>query len=209
MKLIIFGATGSVGKELTKQALDLGHMVTAFVRKVPNELSHLQHGNLQFVEGDVLDKAAVISAVEGHESVFCVLGAGKKGNIRSQGTHNIILGMQKWGIKRLICQSTLGAGDSRSNLNFVWKNIMFGWLLKAAYEDHQLQEEHVRNSNLDWILVRPAAFTDGPLTNQFKHGFSTRYRKITLKISRADVASFLLQQLNSNQYLRKTPGLSY
>lgn len=208
MKLIIFGATGSVGKPLVLQALGLGHQVTAFARN-KNALAEIDHENLYVYEGNVFDPPSVEAAVKGHEAVICVLGAGRKGVVRSRGTRNIILAMEKWGIKRLICQSTLGAGDSRANLNFFWKRIMFGWLLKAAYLDHEEQEKYVKNSGLDWTLVRPAAFIDGPVTGNFKHGFSPYDKSIRLKISRADVAMFLLMQLNTHEYLRKAPGLSY
>ena len=209
MRLIIFGATGTIGKQLVLQALSLGHEVTAFVRADKSKLAELNHENLSVFEGDVFDRKSVTDAIEGHDVVFCVLGAGRKGGVRARGTRNIIDAMEKLGVRRFICQSTLGAGDSRADLNFFWKYIMFGWLLKEAYEDHQLQEEYVKRSGLDWTLVRPGAFTDGPATGNFKHGFDPGDKSIKLKISRADVAMFLLMQLDSDQYLRKTPGLSY
>ena len=117
--------------------------------------------------------------------------------------------MENTGVRRFICQTTLGAGDSRGNLNFFWKYIMFGMLLKAAYNDHQLQEKYVMQSALDWIIVRPAAFTDGGRTGNYKHGFGPEANGLTLKISRADVADFMLRQLTDNTYLRKAAGQSY
>jgi uncharacterized protein YbjT (DUF2867 family) len=88
----------------------------------------------------------------------------RKSLIRSQGTMNVIQAMQKHGVRRLICQSTLGAHESWSNLNFFWKRIMFGALLKPVFLDHELQEKLVRASGLDWTIVRPSAFADGPAT---------------------------------------------
>lgn len=209
MKIIIFGATGTVGKQLVIQALGMDHQVTAFIRGAKGPLVEFEHDNLHFIEGDVLDPKSVHNAIEGHEAVFCVLGAGKKGGVRAPGTRNIIDAMEKHRLRRFICQSTLGAGDSRDNLNFIWRHIMFGWLLKEAYEDHHLQEKYVKASNLDWTLVRPGAFTDGPATGNFKHGFPPTEKGLKLKVSRADVALFLLQQLESDKYIQKTPGLSY
>lgn len=208
MKLIIFGATGTVGKQVVLQALAMGHQVTAFARN-PQNLEDIRHRDLHFYKGDVMDVNTVEKAIRGHDAVLCVLGAGRKGRIRSEGTANIIQAMQQAGVKHFICQSTLGAGDSSGNLNFFWKHIMFGWFLKEAYLDHQLQEEYVKRSNLDWVIVRPAAFTNGKLTGNYKHGFSSAEKNITLKISRADVAHFLLRQLTDRSYLHKTPGLSY
>jgi putative NADH-flavin reductase len=207
MKLLIFGATGSIGRELLPQALERGHRVTAFVRD-PARLA-IRHENLRLVEGDVLKPTAVEHAMPGHDAVLCVLGAGTKGTIRSEGTRNIVRAMEQAGVRRLVCQSTLGVGDSRENLNAFWKYVMFGLLLRRAYADHVAQESYVRQSALDWTIVRPAAFTNGPRTGHYRHGFTADDKTTRLKISRADVADFLLQQLTDDRYLRKAPGLSY
>ena len=207
MKIIIFGSTGSIGAHLVKQALEAGHTVTAFVRDAAK--LQIKHPNLQTAQGDLMDAASVVKAVKGHEAVLCAIGSGRKGNVRSQGTLHVIQAMEQTGVKRLICETTLGAGDSRGNMNFFWKYIMFGMLLREAYADHEKQETYIMRSNLEWTLVRPAAFTDGPHTGVYHHGFSASAKNVTLKISRADVADFMLKQLNDNRYLRKTPGLSY
>jgi putative NADH-flavin reductase len=207
MKILVFGSTGSVGKIFVQQALDANHAVTAFTRN-PSSIS-IRHPNLSIVQGDVLNHPAVEHATPGHDAVVCTLGAGSQGTVRALGTRNIVSAMEKADVKRLICQSTLGAGDSRGNLNFFWKYIMFGMLLRKAYADHELQENHVIQSNLHWTIIRPAAFTDGPRTGNYRHGFGTDANGLTLKISRADVADFLLKQLSDLTYLRKTPGQSY
>jgi putative NADH-flavin reductase len=207
MKLLIFGATGSVGRQLVQQALQKGHLVTAFAR-TPAKLG-IRHTQLEMVQGDVLDYGSVAKAVQNQEAVFCALGAGRQGGVRAEGTSHIIRAMESAGVKRLVCQTTLGAGDSRGNLNFFWKYFMFGLLLKEAYADHQVQEEYVRKSPLDWTIVRPGAFTDGPLTGTYRHGFPATDKTTKLKISRADVADFMLRQLSEAAYVRKTPGLSY
>jgi putative NADH-flavin reductase len=208
MKLIIFGATGTIGKQLVLQALSLGHSVTAFVRD-KSKLQEFAHPHLHVYEGDVLNSAHVEQAMTGQDAVFCALGNGRKGIVRSQGTSNIIRAMEKKGIKRLICQTTLGTGESKGNLTFFWKHIMFGWFLKQAFLDHQLQEKYIIASSLDWTIVRPAAFTNSKATGHYRHGFSAADKTLQLKISRADVALFMLTQLSTDEYLRKTPGLSY
>jgi uncharacterized protein YbjT (DUF2867 family) len=86
---------------------------------------------------------------------------------------------------------------------------MFGLLLREAFADHEQQEAHVVGSGLDWTIVRPAAFTDGGRTGAYRHGFSPAEKGLRLKISRADVADFMLDQLKNDTYLRKAPGLSY
>jgi putative NADH-flavin reductase len=161
------------------------------------------------VQGDVIHLPSVEKAMPGQDAVLCSLGAGFKGTVRSEGTKNIVQAMEKAGVRRFICQTTLGLGDSWNNLSFYWKYIMFKGLLRQAYADHVMQEEIIKQSDLDWIIVRPAAFTDGHRTGKYRHGFPGSDQSTELKISRADVADFMLKQLTDDTYLRKMPGLSY
>jgi putative NADH-flavin reductase len=209
MKLVIFGATGTVGRQVVAQALEQGHTVTAFARNLTK--LDIQHPHLGFAQGDVMDASAVEQAIRGQDAVVCVLGAGKqlKSTIRSEGTRQIIQAMEKVGMRRLICLSTLGTGDSWGNLDFYWKYVMFGFILRQVFADHERQEALVRNSNLDWTIVRPGALTDGPLTGHYRHSFPSSDRNIALQVSRADVADFILKQLSDQSSLHQTPSLSY
>ncbi len=209
MNVLIFGSTGSIGRQLVKQALEQGHTVTAFTRD-PAKLD-IQHANLKLAQGDVMDSTAVEKTVQGQDAVICVLGSGgkRKGTIRSEGTRQIIRAMEKAGVRRFVCQTTLGVGDSLGNLDFFWKYIMFGFLLREVFADHVLQESYIKQSRLDWTIVRPGAFTDGSFTGQYRHGFPGIDKTTKLKISRADVADFILKQLADDSYLYKTPGVSY
>lgn len=209
MNLLIFGATGSIGGELVKQALEQGHAVTAFARNLAK--LDIQHQNLKLFQGDVTDITAVEKAVQGQDAVLCSLGSGTqtKGTVRSEGTRNIIQAMEKVGVRRFICQTTLGIGESQGNLNFFWKYVMFGFLLRQVFADHVKQEEYVKQSHLDWTIVRPSAFVDGNHTGVYRHGFPGTDKTTKLVISRADVADFMLRQLTDNSYLHKTPGASY
>jgi putative NADH-flavin reductase len=209
MKLLIFGSTGSIGRQLVEQALEQGHTVTAFARD-PAKLD-IQHTHLKVVQGDVMDFTSVKQAVQGQDAVLCVLGSGGKrtGTIRSAGTQHIIQAMEQAGIRRLICQTTLGAGDSWGNLNFFWKYIMFGAFLREVFADHERQESEVKQSRLDWTIVRPGAFVDGNRTGNYRHGFPGNDKTTKLKISRADVADFLLKQLADDSYRYKTVSVSY
>ena len=206
MKITIFGATGTLGRHVVEQALAAGHEVTAFARR-PQRLD-LQHPNLHRRAGDVFDQAAVDDAVKGQDAVIVALGAGRKGGVRATGTRHVIQAMQNHGVQRLICQSTLGAGNSYAALNFFWKHIMFGFLLKDAYADHQEQEALVQASGLDWTIVRPSAFTDEPATGAYKEDFPSSEKGLSLKIPRADVANFILRQLTGRAYLHQAPGIS-
>jgi putative NADH-flavin reductase len=209
MKLLVFGSTGGTGRELVKQALKQGHEVTAFARS-PDKLSDLTHPSLQVVRGDVLDPAAVEKAVAGHDAVLCAIGTGAgRSTLREEGTRNIVRAMEKAGVQRLICQSSMGVGDSRANLGFLTKYLIVPVFLRHAFADHERQEAVVKESTLDWIIVRPPHLKDGPWTGTYRHGFPTTDTDIQGKISRADVADFMLKQLADTTYLHQTPGVSY
>lgn len=207
MNIIVFGATGTVGTEIVKQALEKGYDVTAFLRN-PEKMTSLNHPNLRVYTGDVTNAEEVKNAVKNHDAVFCALGDGRIGKIRALGTLNIVHAMNSVSVRKLICLSTLGIGDSYGNLNFIWKHIMFGMLLKKAFNDHKLQEEYIRNSDLDYTIVRPSALTDGAITSGYAIGFDEKYKKLNLKISRADVADFMLRQLHRDDYLKKAVSIS-
>lgn len=206
MKLLIFGATGSVGIQLVKQALEQGHLVTAFTRS-PGKLSSLAHSHLNIFKGDILDGQSVDEAVMGHDCVLCVIGDGNKGNVRAVGTRNIINSMKKAGVKRLICETTLGLGDSRGNLNLLWK-VIFGVSLRKAFKDHEQQEKQVFDSELEFTIIRPSAFTDGERTGNYKVGFDAKTKGLSLKIARADVADFMLKQVSDKRYIGKPVSIS-
>jgi putative NADH-flavin reductase len=209
MKLIVFGATGATGRQIVTQALELGHDVTAFARS-PEKLDQ-EHERLKVFKGDVLDLESVERAIHGQDVVLCALGAppSDKSNLRANGTKNIIRAMETTGVRRLICQSTTGVGDSHDTLPFLMKYIIVPLILRSAFADHEVQENHIRESRLDWIIARPTALTDGEHTASYQHGYAADNKTITFKISRADTADFMLKQLTDNSYLHQTPGISY
>lgn len=212
MKLLIFGATGKTGLHLVQQALALGHQVTVFVRNPA--CFPVRHANLKTIPGDILDPRSVKHAIHGHDAVLSSIDppAHKIGTVCSLGTQNIVIAMQKAGVKRFIAQAALGYGDSRKTLDrtpFFFRYIIVPFILRKGFADHALQEEYIKQSGLDWVIARPGNLTDGPLTGAYRHGFSASDKKIKVKISRADTADFMLKQLTSDLYLWKTPGLSY
>jgi putative NADH-flavin reductase len=209
MKLIIFGSTGSTGRQVVTQALEQGHDVTAFARS-PEKLDQ-KHEKLQVIKGNVLDFASVERVIQGQDVVLCTLGLPPmdKSNLRANGTKNIIRAMEKTGVKRFICQSSDGVGDSRDTLPFLMKYLIVRFMLRRAFADHEIQENYIKESQLDWIIVRPVALTDGEHTGSYQHGYTADNKTVTFKISRADTADFMLKQLADNNYLHKTPSVSY
>ena len=206
--ILLFGANGKTGVEVVKQALAEGYEVTAFVR-TPTKLD-LKHQNLTIFQGDVLDENAVEEAVQGHDLVMCTLGtpALHKFKLRAVGTKNIISAMKKNDVKRFICQSSLGFGDTEEMLPFFLRYLVVPFYLKRTFEDHEVQENYIKASDLDWTIVRPGTLTKANKTGVYKHGFASS-EKVSLKISHADVADFMIKQIEDEQYLKQTPGLSY
>jgi len=207
MQVIIFGATGSLGTHVVKEALAKGYAVKAFTRNAA-KLNGVASPQLSIIQGDVFNLQDVQSAIKDTDAILCCLGDGAKGTVRAKGTQNIVKAMEHLGVTRLICQTTLGLGDSWHNLNFFWKYIMFGLLLKKAFNDHKIQEQYINASNLDFTIVRPSAFTNEPSTQNFQVGFIAQTRNLRLKISMADVACFMVEQLSSAKFIKKTISIS-
>lgn len=207
-RIVIFGATGGTGQELVKQALEQNYSVTAFARS-PEKLK-ISHKNLSVIQGDVLNTSDVQKATANQDAVVCCLGmpASDKSTLRKDGTANIIHAMESHGIKRLICQTSLGFGDSKKVLPWHMKYLIVPFILKNAFKDHELQEETIEKSKLHWTIVRPGNMTNGNKKGKYKHGFDAS-EKIKLKISRADVAAFMLDQINKLQYMNQKVGISY
>ncbi|PJJ60230.1 NAD(P)-dependent oxidoreductase [Hymenobacter chitinivorans] len=209
MNLLIFGATGGTGRQLVAQALDAGHHVTAFAR-TPAKLA-ITHPRLRTVQGDVLDYEAVLAAMPGHEAVLSALGAPatQKGAVRSVGTRHILQAMEASQVSRFICLTTLGMGDSRAALPFSYKYFIVPLFLRQAFADSEVQESYIQRSPLAWTIARPATLTDGVRTGTYRHGFPASASGLKIKISRADVADFMLGQLQEPTYLRQAASLSY
>ncbi|NOK58855.1 MAG: SDR family oxidoreductase [Chloroflexi bacterium AL-W] len=209
MKLLIFGATGGTGNELVRQALEQGHTVTAFIRN-PTKLDR-SHANLYVVQGDVMDFVAVTQAMYGQDVVLSALGAppSNQDMVRTNGTRMVIRAMEQAGIRRFICQSSLGFADSRNMLPLHMKYVVVPLILRHAFADHEAQEQLIKQSQLEWIIVRSGTLTDNGFTGTYRHGFDFTDTILTLKISRTDTADFMLKQVTDTMYLYKTVGLSY
>lgn len=207
MKIAIFGSTGGTGKQLVRQALELGYEVTAFAR-TPTKLDEFNSEKLKIVQGDVFNFAEVENAIVGQDAVLSALGNPtlKVDNTTSEGTRNIVKAMQENGIKRFVCETSLGVGDSREQAGFFFSKIIIPTLLKNAIADKEIQEQIIRDSNLDWIIVRPGGLKNAPKVSKYRHGLD---KSINGSIARADVAEFMLKQLTSDEYLRKTPAICY
>ena len=163
--------------------------------------------------GDALEVARVKRALIGVDVVIQSLGvaAGLEAILKptrffSKATRGLVTAMEEAQVKRLICVTGFGAGDSRGRGGFLY-SVAFHLLLGRVYDDKDVQERIVRNSKLDWVIVRPVLLTDGPKTNAYRvlvdpRGWTCGF------ISRADVADFLVKQIVDDAFLHKTPVLT-
>ena len=205
MKLTIFGATSSSGRLVVEKALAAGHEVTAFVRD-PSKLE-VTNERLKVVAGDALNAAQVEKAISGSDAVLSTLGPkGKPAVMAARSTRNIVDGMEKHGVKRLVLVSVAGISvpQDKRGVNLVSALIRF--LLKDVFIDRENQLKVLEESSLDWIAVRVPRLTDDPATGSVKAFFGNA--SPAMKVTRADLADFMLKQLASDQWCRQAPILS-
>jgi putative NADH-flavin reductase len=126
----------------------------------------------------------------------------------SECTRNIVRAMEQHGVKRFVCQSSLGIGDSRGRLGLVYNFLVIPLFLRGLFADKALEENLIRLSGLDWIIVRPTALTNGLQKGAYRAGSDIGHWFRPTTISRADTADFMLKQVTAPDYLRQTPGLA-
>ena len=205
MKVVVFGATGGIGRKVVEQALARGHQVTAFVRQAaPDGLA----GGVTLVQGDVLDASRVSEAVSGQEAVIVALGSKDlcDTKTRSDGTRRVIDAMTSAGVRRIVAVSAMGIGDSWSTLSW-FNRLFFATLLRASRIDHEAQEAVIRSSGLDWTILRPSALTDEPGRGDYQIG--ENIRGVSVKVPREDVARALLDVLDSDAPVGRALTVTY
>lgn len=207
MKIIVFGATGGTGREIVSQAIDQGHSVTAFAR---NAASLSGSGGLRVVEGDVFDPVAVAAAIWGHGAVFSALGPRtlKKTRLLARALPNILAGMRQHYVTRLIVLGAAGAQRDYGKYQNALTRMAF-WLvrrtlLRHPFADQAAQEHSLAASQIDYTIVRPPRLTDGPATRKYRV-VPDALPPGALRISRADVAGFMLLQLTDPRFHRQGP----
>jgi putative NADH-flavin reductase len=209
-RLLIVGATGGTGRQLVAQALERGHLVTALARN-PSKLA-IEHTNLRVVRGDVLDRASLDAAVQGQDAVLSALGHKRflgPTRILSQGTGNLIEAMEAHGVRRLVCETSLGIGDGAWRMGLSYTLFVIPVVLPFYFWDKARQEQVVAASRLDWVIVRPAVLTDGAARHAYRHGAGVGNAVLTRRIARADVAAFMLDQVTGDANLGTATGICW
>ena len=212
MKILVIGATGPTGKEIVKQAVEQGHAVTALVRDATKANFAPP---VVLTVGNVLDRVSLTRAVEGQEVVVCSLGSGVTGPFKdmtllSEGTRNLVAVMQEQNVRRIVCITGIGAGESKGHGPWYYNWLFQPLMLRGVYEDKTRQEEVVRASDLAWTLVRPGLLTNGAAKGQAAvRAISDLAGMYAGTISRADVAEFCLRELTEGRYLNQAPVITY
>ena len=208
MRILIFGATGGTGRYVVSQGLEQGRHVTAFCRN--QAMLAAKHPNLTIVEGGLSDHHAITHALNGVNAVISVLGNTtrkalfKPNNVISQNLPNIISAMQQGKVERLLFVTSFGV-----NGKIFWpEKLLLRTLFRNLFADLPVQEKLIKDSGLDWTIVRPARLTNGPKTGECRSGKNIYIHPFS-SISRADAAGFLLKEAVSPEYQRKVATISY
>ncbi|MBZ9740876.1 MULTISPECIES: NAD(P)-dependent oxidoreductase [unclassified Mesorhizobium] len=208
-RILLLGATGGTGRLIVGQAQERGYDVTVLVRS-PEKAGDLQGAKL--IVGDARDEEVLRQALKGRDAVISALGTAaspfREVTLLSSATRTLVTAMKAENVSRLVAITGLGAGDSAGHGGFLFDNLVFPLLLRKVYADKNRQEAIVRDSGLDWVLVRPSVLNDKPSRETIRaltdlsgfHGGT---------ISRANVASFVLDQVRNDTWLHRSPLITW
>jgi putative NADH-flavin reductase len=210
MKVLVLGATGATGRHLLEQGLAQGHYLTALVRN-PAKL-HRRSPDLTVVQGDVTDRGAVERAARSQDAVLCALGSStplRHDPALVAGIGNLVEAMERLGVRRLVYLSFLGVHDGRRQLSPLGRHLVAPMLLRKVAADHERKEAIIQQSTLGWVIVRPPRLTNGRRTGTYRSGADIQATMVIPRVSRSDLAEFMLGQLNGDTFLRRTPAIMY
>jgi len=204
VKIAVFGATGGTGAQVVAQALAGGHEVAALVRDPARMMNRSER--LRLVVGGLDDHDAVGQVVDGSDAVISALGTREKGplTVCTDGVRSILAAMAGSGVRRLVAVSAHGAGETHDRSLFslaVWASVA------AKMRDKETMEALIRASGVDWTIIRPPALTDRPRTGTYRTGTDLRIR-LTSRVSRADLADFLLHEAGTPAFDHQAPRIT-
>jgi uncharacterized protein YbjT (DUF2867 family) len=204
MKVLVIGGTRGIGREVVAAAHAAGHELTLLARNA--ERISLPVTGVRVVVGDAGDADDIERAVAGQDAVVWTVGVAptrRPVHLFSRSTRFLLAAMTKHGVPRLMCVTGIGAGDSRGHGGFFYDRILRPLFLKSIYEDKDRQETLLRASDVDWTIVRPGTLTNGPATGLAR--VLTDLEGVTAgRVSRADVAAFIVENLQTDDFRRTT-----
>jgi putative NADH-flavin reductase len=207
MKIVVFGATGMVGKHFTEAALANRHTVRAFGRNVFDVFSH-NRSYLELVKGGVFSHDDVEAAIRGCDAVVSVLGGAADGvdKTRSLGMKTIVESMQSVGIQRIVGLGGVGVLQAAED-RLVYEMPTFPEQFKPVSIEHRYAWEHLSKSSLDWTFVCPGMISDEDASGEFTtNADHPAAGKGTIRAG--DLAAFMLHELTDGKYLKCRVGIS-
>jgi uncharacterized protein YbjT (DUF2867 family) len=208
-KILVLGATGGTGRSIVKQALARGNEVTVLVRS-PEKAGNLK--GVKVVAGDARDERTLRQSLKGQDAVISALGTPaspfREVTLLSTATRALVSAMKAEHVSRLVCITGIGAGDSKGHGGFMFDNVIYPLLLSKMYADKNRQEAIVKDSGLDWVLVRPSVLNDKPGGHAIRAltDFSSFHGGT---IARSDVAGFVLDQVRNDSWLHRAPLITW
>ena len=206
MRLTLFGPTGGTGRQLVDAALAAGHQVIAYTRQAD---AIQPRPGLAVCTGTLSDTRKLQEALAGSDAVLCALGGRpwrRTEHVCTTATQAIVPLMQGTGVRRIVAISTFGAGDSRPQTGWPARALLFGVVLRSEVADKEAMEALLENSGLDWTVVRVGLLHDGPPRGAWRAADDGSIQGMG-RIARADVAAFMLDQLDDTSWLRRKPAL--
>lgn len=212
MNVLLIGATGFSGKEVLKELLSKKHSVTIITRNKSSVDS--QQKQIKIIEGNVLDENLINQAIQNQDAVINCLGIGGKGNAKpnslvSDATRILVKSMEKYGVKRLICMSNVGAGDSYDFQPWIFTKVILPYFMKwlqVIIDDKNIMEPIIMNSNLDWTILRFPNILDKPPKGKIMTSFDGK--ELKMSITNKDLAKFMVNQLDDDSFVHKVPCVS-
>ncbi len=208
--IAVLGASGGIGKQVVKIALTDGHRVTAILR-TPSKLT-ITHPNLKIVKGDVMKPETLEEHLEGKDAVISAIGKNsfKETYLYSAGNKNLLSVMEKTNTKRVFFISAAGL-EINPSFNLFTKlaaKFVLQKLLKNMFADLVRMEKIVKESEENWTIIRPPQLTNKPFTGHYRFSINSFLSK-GLKISRADLADFIIKNINNESIYKKTVEVAY
>lgn len=206
-RILVIGASRGIGLATVKRALEADHEVRAFSRAASR--IELTSPRLEKIDGDALIEAAVEKALQSEDAVIQVLGTGpslSKVDTFSKATRILVDAMTASGPRRLLCVTGFGAGETRGRGGILYDYVFMPLVLRRIYDDKDVQERIIRDSSLDWTIVRPGYLSNGPYTGRVDAIDEPSKWRLG-PISRADVAGYLVDAIADVSTFRKAPVL--
>ena len=198
MNVLIIGAAGKTGRLTVDRAVAAGHTVTALVRTPANDQVP---AGVRVVAGGATDPAVVATAMAGQDAVIDTVGGKtpwKTTTLERDVAATLLTAMEAATVRRLVFTSALGVGDSTAQSAFLYRTLFLTTFLRGSTADKLAAEERVRQAGVDFVLVRPAILKDGPAAGGVRVFTG---HDVAHQITRADVAQFLVDQLESDTHL--------